>query len=82
MDYNDEEDFDNYIRERLYFRRSITTRKVIRDFQNPFEYYSAEEFKRRYRFPKDIVINVILPLINITCKILKNRLPKTLKSKK
>ncbi|XP_060806387.1 putative nuclease HARBI1 [Amyelois transitella] len=34
------------------------------DFQDPFDYYSSEEFRRRYRFTKDVVHFVLLPLIN------------------
>ncbi|CAK1589292.1 unnamed protein product [Parnassius mnemosyne] len=64
MDYSSEDDFDNYIQERINVQRRISTRKVIRDFQNPFDYYSANEFKSRYRFSKDIVLNILLPLIN------------------
>nr|XP_013189921.1 unnamed protein product [Amyelois transitella] len=63
MDYSSEEEFDNYINEHDE-HSIINTRKVIRDFQDPFDYYSSEEFRRRYRFTKDVVHFVLLPLIN------------------
>ncbi|KAJ8677029.1 hypothetical protein QAD02_012816 [Eretmocerus hayati] len=39
------------------------TKRYIRDFQNPFEWYRAHEFTKRYRFSKDVVMFHILPLI-------------------
>jgi len=39
-------------------------RKVyIRDFVNPFEFFNEKEFKRRFRFSKNIVRNLLLPRI-------------------
>ncbi|KAF9413681.1 hypothetical protein HW555_008127 [Spodoptera exigua] len=55
-----EEEFDNYINK----QRRISTRKVIRDFQDPFDYYSSDESRRRYRFTKDVVLFKLFPLIN------------------
>lgn len=60
MDYSSEEEFDNYINE----QGRISTRKVIRDFQDPFDYYTSDEFRRRYRFSKDMVLFILFPLIN------------------
>ncbi|XP_047521314.1 putative nuclease HARBI1 [Pieris napi] len=41
--------------------------------QNPFELYSENEFKRRYRFFKHTVLNVILPLIITNLQPFNNR---------
>ncbi|KAJ8678043.1 hypothetical protein QAD02_013830 [Eretmocerus hayati] len=38
-------------------------KRYVRDFQNPFEWHRAHEFTHRYRFPKEVVIYYILPLI-------------------
>lgn len=38
-------------------------KRYIRDANNPFEFYSDVEFKRRFRFSKDCILNGILPQI-------------------
>nr|XP_046482675.1 putative nuclease HARBI1 [Neodiprion pinetum] len=38
-------------------------KRYIRDGQNPFEFYSEQEFKRRFRFSKDGIMYGILPRI-------------------
>jgi hypothetical protein len=38
-------------------------KRYIRDGQNPFEFYTDTEFKRRFRFSKDSVLHGILPRI-------------------
>lgn len=37
--------------------------RYIRDFANPFEFYSATQFRKRYRFTKEEVMFYILPII-------------------
>ena len=39
-------------------------RRYLRDAANPFEFYYENQFIKRYKFSKDIVRNVILPLVN------------------
>lgn len=39
-------------------------KRYIRDAENPMEFYSNEEFKIRYRFTKNTVIDLIFPLID------------------
>ncbi|KAJ8664388.1 hypothetical protein QAD02_006050 [Eretmocerus hayati] len=39
------------------------SKRYVRDFQNPFEWYRGHEFTKRYRFSKDVVMFYILPLI-------------------
>lgn len=39
-------------------------KKYIRDATNPLEFYSNKEFKKRYRFEKQTIINCVMPLIN------------------
>ncbi|KAJ8939892.1 hypothetical protein NQ318_023232 [Aromia moschata] len=38
-------------------------KRYIRDNEKPVEFYNTEEFRKRYRFQKDTVVNVVLPLI-------------------
>lgn len=38
-------------------------KRYIRDWVNPFEFYSNREFKRRFRFNKDSVLYGIQPKI-------------------
>ncbi|KAJ8677312.1 hypothetical protein QAD02_013099 [Eretmocerus hayati] len=38
-------------------------KRYVRDFQNPYEWYRPKEFENRYRFSKDVVLHIILPLI-------------------
>ncbi|CAK1589161.1 unnamed protein product [Parnassius mnemosyne] len=71
-----DEEFDNYLDEQVNRQESVTIRRVIRDFQNPFEYYSEVEFKQRYRFRKETVLNVLMPLISHNLeKLTKRGLP-------
>ena len=49
--------------------------RYIRDWQNPFEFYNEEEFKKRYRFNKDSVLHGILLKIEGLAKINKRGLP-------
>ena len=50
--------------------RTLTVRvpkRYIRDMQNPMEMYNDQEFRKRYRFNKLTVVNVLVPMIvNIT----------------
>ncbi|XP_050517180.1 putative nuclease HARBI1 [Diabrotica virgifera virgifera] len=38
-------------------------RRYIRDMQNPLQFYSDNEFRKRYRFRKQTVIEIMLPVI-------------------
>jgi len=48
-------------------------KRYIRDGENPFVFYDDVQFKRRYRFSKDVVTNVILPQINVALNKNNNR---------
>lgn len=50
----------NYL-EDVIFR---VPKRYIRDAQNPLHWYSSEEFKMRYRFTKNTVIDLIYPLVD------------------
>lgn len=54
-------DFLDYIE--VIFEDEGVPRRYIRDFENPLERFSELQFKKRYRFSKDVVTNVILPLV-------------------
>lgn len=59
MDWDDD-DFDDFV-EFVYFVRA--PKQYIRDAINPVEYFNNLEFKRRYRFSKEIINNVLLPIV-------------------
>lgn len=46
------------------FRLPYLPKQYMRDCDNPFERYSERQFKSRYRYSKDTVQNIKLPLIN------------------
>jgi len=48
-------------------------KKYIRDWINPFEFYSNQEFKRRFRFNKESVLYGILPKIEERLANINNR---------
>jgi len=48
-------------------------KKYIRDWVNPFEFYSNREFKRRFRFNKESVLYGILPKIEERLANINNR---------
>lgn len=54
IDEIDSSDDEGYVR---------VPKRYIRDWINPFEFYSEREFKRRFRFKKDSVLYGILPKI-------------------
>lgn len=56
MDIEELEDFVDFVLLRA-------PKRYIRDATNPFEFLNEYEFKRRYRFTKNIVRNVLLPLV-------------------
>lgn len=39
------------------------SKRYLRDNDNPLEFWSAEEFRERYRFNKETVIDTIVPLV-------------------
>ncbi|KAJ8939923.1 hypothetical protein NQ314_010947 [Rhamnusium bicolor] len=53
----DEDNFDDF------FDYLDHLERYIRDGENPLEFYEDVEFRKRYRFSKHVVTNVILPLI-------------------
>jgi len=48
-------------------------KKYIRDWINPFEFYSNREFKRRFKFNKESVLYGILPKIEERLANINNR---------
>lgn len=67
LDIEDIEDIDN---------NNIALRAIkryIRDGQNPFEFYSELDFKKRYRFSKNSVLYGILPKIEENLLKVNNR---------
>lgn len=40
-------------------------RRYIRNMEDPFEKFNDDQFFRRYRFPKNVVLNEIMGLLSI-----------------
>lgn len=59
-----DDDFENVERVR---------KRYIRDGQNPFEFYTNLQFKRRYRFDKNSILHGILPKIEEGLAKINNR---------
>ncbi|KAJ8911486.1 hypothetical protein NQ315_010858 [Exocentrus adspersus] len=60
------EDFDefvDYVNVEVRVPQIRLPKRYLRDMENPFEFYACLPFKRRYRFSKDTVQYVILPLV-------------------
>lgn len=39
--------------------------RYIRDMENPFEFYSEIQFKKRFRFRKEVVRDILLPMVHV-----------------
>ncbi|XP_066588409.1 putative nuclease HARBI1 [Prorops nasuta] len=48
-------------------------RRYIRDVENPIEYYDDIPFQKRYRFTKEAVMDILLPMVNEQLKKVNNR---------
>lgn len=73
-----DDNFDDYfdyleVEEEEVDRRGRLPKRYIRDAENPLEFYADTEFRRRYRFDKKIVLDVILPLISERLETVNNR---------
>lgn len=51
----------------------IPNKRYIRDMENPIDYYYESQFKKRYRFSKETVREVIIPFINEELSKVNNR---------
>nr|CAI5854433.1 unnamed protein product [Callosobruchus analis] len=52
----------NANRDRMILENRVP-RRYIRDMENPLELYNGREFKKRFRFSKDVFQNVLVPLV-------------------
>lgn len=57
------EDFDNFYENENDNLVERLQKRYIRDAENPLEYYFDEEFRKRFRFKKVAVRDVLLPII-------------------
>jgi len=48
-------------------------KRYIRDWENPVEFFEDIPFRKRYRFSKGAVIEILLPLVNARLRRLNNR---------
>ena len=39
------------------------TKRYLRDWENPMEFYNEEEFRMRFRFHKQTVLDSLLPIV-------------------
>jgi len=49
------------------------SKRYIRDWENPIEFFKDITFRKRYRFSKRVVIDLLLPLINNELRRTDNR---------
>lgn len=56
-----DEDFYEFVD--YVLRRDRMPKRYVRDAHNPLEWWNEIEFKKRYRFDKNTVINFIQPLV-------------------
>ena len=65
LDSNDE--FDDYIGtifdSGVIATRTLVQKRYIRDVYDPLTFYNDEEFRIRFRFRKETVVQVLLPLV-------------------
>jgi len=72
-------DFDDFLErmEEINHEREARGRQLpkryLRDFDDPLTFHSEEEFAIRYRFLKQTVILVILPLVQVQLAAMDNR---------
>ena len=59
---DDDNDFAEFVE--FYEQRDFRVpKRYIRDMENPLETYTEQQFKRRFRFDKFTVVNILVPLI-------------------
>jgi hypothetical protein len=58
-------DLIEHINYRDDYIRLPVPRRYIRDADNPLVYYNDNEFRRPYRFYKESVLNILMPLVMI-----------------
>ncbi|XP_029054202.2 putative nuclease HARBI1 [Osmia bicornis bicornis] len=71
MDFEDIDDIEDI--EDIQNEHSEISRRYIRDGSDPFDCFDEDEFRRRYRFTKDSVLNEILPKIEAGLQKSNNR---------
>lgn len=69
---SDFEDFIDYLYENPY---DYPARRYLRDAENPLECYDGEQFQKRFRFRKETVVDVLLPLIALETNATNKGLP-------
>lgn len=60
-DFEIDEDFYEFVNDVLW--RERMPKRYVRDAHNPLEWWNEIEFRKRYRFSKNTVINFIQPLV-------------------
>lgn len=61
---DENEDYQNPLR---------LAKRYIRDWENPIEFFEDLPFRKRYKFSKEAVIEILLPLVNDQLRRLNNR---------
>nr|CAD7435405.1 unnamed protein product [Timema monikensis] len=60
------DDIDDVIEGLVDLEEDVTNlipKRYLRDIDNPLEFYSEDEFRMRFRFSKDNVVNILHPLV-------------------
>jgi len=67
---NSDESENEYLENRHMWRLA---KRYIRDWENPIEFFDDIAFKKRYRFSKEAIIDILLPLVNWRLRRCNNR---------
>lgn len=62
-DYYDQMDSEEEREEADEGEGERARKRYVRDREDPMQHYSEEEFVRRYRFTKAVVLNILLPVV-------------------
>lgn len=63
---------DEFEEENIPLRLRLVKR-YIRDMENPIEFFEDVPFRKRYRFSKGSVVDILLPMVNARLRKLNNR---------
>jgi len=65
LNNSDDESENEYLEDRHAWRLA---KRYIRDWENPIEFFDDIAFKKRYRFRKGVIIDILLPLGELALK--------------
>jgi len=57
-----DDDFEEF--SEVFIRQIRVSKRYIRDMDDIMDKYTESDFKYRFRFSKDVVLNVVLPIVS------------------